>query len=203
MRFTRLVLLSFCVASIVGLSSCKTTPETPEEQTLVAKDYSSLAVGNAWTYSVKAQGSAAEEKTVTIQKENKDGFFEDDMGAKLKVRRTGIFDGDRFLLEDPLEVGHKWLAVQGPSSVERYETTAVDMKVTVPAGVFEGCVQVRAKELGRTQTGARTKMVVEWTYAPHVGLVEMKQTVQLGAKPPVKMIHLQLVRFNKAQATQP
>jgi len=189
----------FVVGAYVGalfmLTSCATTPDAkPASATWTAKDYSALAVGNAWTYRIAAQGQQ-QDQTITIDAQDDNGFFVDNMGGRLMQRKAGVFDGQRFLLEDPLEVGHKWIAVQGPSSVEHYEIAATGLVVEVPAGVYKDCVQVRAQQKGRTKTGEKTLLTMEWTYAPNVGLIEMKQKAKVGTQPEQVGMHLSLLKF--------
>ena len=102
---------SGCTTDAGATSSDPSHEPTP----LQARDFYPLAVGNAWTY----RSSPGEEtRTISIIREE-EGFFIDNNTppSRLQTRSTGVYDGDRFLLEEPLEVGHKWLAV--PSAFGR------------------------------------------------------------------------------------
>lgn len=177
--------------------ACASTPEAESsaEQTeaLSAKDYYPLAIGNKWTYRGEPHPEDVHIEIVKVD----DGFFIDnnEPPSRLQPRSSGIFDGDRFLLEDPLEVGHTWMAVPSVAAVERYEIVATDLRVQTPAGSFSNCVRVKAEVPGRTPAGDKMKLIMNWTYAPRVGLVRLEQKVQLGDQPPRVGMWMELVAY--------
>ena len=103
-----LLTLSISLALLAGARA--TTPKSEPSKALKAHDYWPLAVGNRWSYRIQHAG-AVEKNQVSIVQQDADGFFVDSQGARLQQHPAGIFDGDRFLLRDPLEVGNKWMAV--------------------------------------------------------------------------------------------
>jgi hypothetical protein len=114
-----LLLCVLCVPTGCATDDGAATSQSPAQQAaLKARDFYPLAVGNTWTY---RSTPGDETRTIAIVREE-EGFFIDNNTppARLQTRSTGVYDGDRFLLEEPLEVGHKWLAVPSASEVERW-----------------------------------------------------------------------------------
>ncbi|MGH7966852.1 MAG: hypothetical protein ACRERD_34355, partial [Candidatus Binatia bacterium] len=70
----------------------------------------------------------------------------------------------RFFIKTPLEVGTAWKNQDG-----RYEITAIDETVTVPAGTFTNCIEVTNK----SESG---KVTIVSLYAPGVGVVKRDET---------------------------
>lgn len=172
-------------------SGCATTAK--------AIDFMPLAVGNRWTYRVTPGPTQAQE--VVILKRDSDGFFVDNQGGRLAPRRDGIFDGTRFLLEEPLVVDHSWSAVPGNASAERYRIIANDAEVTVEAGTFAPCVIVQGEQPTRDpNTGKAATLIMTWTYARGVGLVEMQQAVRLSPDIVQTTATIELLSFAPAQA---
>ena len=189
-----LLFLSACVQ--FGCQTASTAKvEDVSERSQAARDYFPLAVGNSWTYEISPAPQGQEKDTVTIVSRDEEGFFADDHGGRLQHRSNGIFDGDRFLLEDPLAVEHAWIAVPTPSSVERYVIEEVDRAVSVPAGNFSDCVVVRGEQPGRSADGQEMKVILRWVYAPGVGLVELRQHIQLKDEEPRLLQERRLVTF--------
>jgi hypothetical protein len=191
------------VAAFACLSACATTGGKGESANLKARDFYPLAVGNTWEYRVSPTPPGAPPTgEVKILSKDEHGFFIDNQKGHVAPRTDGVFDGDRFLLQEPLEEGHEWIAVpknqpkDQPSVVEKYKITAVGTQATVPAGNFDGCVEVEAVQKDR---GASVKMT--WTYAPGVGLVKAVQVVTPDKKPPITTMTMELVRFEVKPAT--
>lgn len=182
-----LVLLSFL------LGGCATTPEASPRSDR-ARDYYPLAVGHSWTYRITPAPPDMPEGEIAIVSEE-DGFFAFNVGHKIGARATSITDGTRNLLEEPLEVGHAWVAVPAPSAVERYSIIANDAEVKVPAGLFRGCVKVQTEEEITRRDGVKGRLVGVWSYAPGVGPVHFIQNIHVGDAPPQKNVEYTLVRY--------
>ena len=190
------VLFSCALLLPVGCATddAATSPAAPTEAAaLKARDFYPLAVGNQWTY---RSTPGDETRTITIVREE-DGFFIDSNTppARLQTRSTGVYDGDRFLLEEPLEVGHKWLAVPSASEVERYEIVATGLELSTPAGFFKDCLRVRAETKQRGPGGKPVTVVVLWTYAPFVGLIRIEQRLEIEGEDPRSLMTIELVDF--------
>lgn len=161
---------------LVVAASCKSAPArdaAPAATSAAAVDpsaYYPLAVGNSWTYEY-TPGAARE----TIQIVGRDGaWFVDDHRGRLRADADGIRDADRYLLHAPLTPGAQWTAVQN-LVVQHFTVAAVDATVSTRAGEFTRCVVVRNESPLPQGAG---KFVTEWTYAPRVGLVQVRtQTV--------------------------
>jgi hypothetical protein len=136
-------------------------------------DFFPLAVGNRWTYVDRSpalpQGPSPE-RTVRIVERTADGFFRDDERGELRTDAECLRDRVRRLLCLPIEPGKGWVSVTGVSATERYEVAAVGERVETPAGIFSGCVRVRA----HVRAGPQAENVLELTYAPGVGPVRIE-----------------------------
>ena len=87
---------------------------------------------------------------------------------------VGIRDADQYLLHAPLTAGAEWTAVQN-LVVQHFAVTSVDATVKTRAGTFANCVVVRNESPLPQNAG---KFVTEWSYAPSVGLVQVRtQTI--------------------------
>jgi len=188
------------VFALLVAAACSSTPEAaPATTRRLANTYFPLAVGNTWTYRASPAREDVPDESVTILSKSADGFFVDNHGSRLQTRATGVFDGDRFLLEDPLEVGHTWLAVPSASVVERFEIVETGAVVTVPAGRFTDCVRVRAKQEGPTPDGQhKVTLTMTWTYAPGVGLVELVSQAAVDDGKPQEQGRRELVSYTFA-----
>lgn len=163
-------------------SACARAPVAPPAPPQAPADYYPLAVGNEWIYRDASPALPAERqgasRTVRILERTKDGYYRDSAGAELRADPDCLHDRDRRLLCAPLEAGRSWSSVVSVSSTERYEIVAVGEKVATPAGTFDGCVRVRA----RNRASPSSELVNELTFAPGVGLVRIETSAVLGGK---------------------
>lgn len=193
MKSKYLLLLIVFSFSSFALACASTSSQVKAQQDLRAVDYWPLQLGNQWTYRIE-HGGATQKNTVKIIRQDSDGFFIDNQGARLKAHPAGIFDGDRFLLRDPLELGAKWMAVPSANALEHFEITSVHFDMSVPAGEFHNCVRVQA----RNKISAKESFIGEWTYAPGVGLIAFESFRQVAAKEPQPQTKMQLVEYKIA-----
>jgi hypothetical protein len=166
--------------------------ENAEANRPKVRDYYPLKVGNQWTYELRSFG---EKQTLAISiVSEKDGFFFDSTNAALRHDDTGLRDRNRYLIENPLEVGRKWISVQSVQSTEHFEITSVGEPCSSKAGSFANCVTVRSTS--EVRPGRR--LVIESTYAKNVGLVAL-QTEQLeGNSPATTQLELELISYKLA-----
>ncbi len=158
-----------------------------------------LAVGNRWTYDVEFLGKK-HQSVVEIVGTDK-GYYlhrrtpgEEQGGEdKLMVDGFGLRDEKRYLLRDPLEPGKGWTNVVSPSSVEHYTVLDAGNPCEVPAGKFEGCVRVEA----RNRVSQEATLVNEMTFAPKVGIVRVFVWAQARGKR-IPQTELTLRRFETA-----
>lgn len=186
----------FAAALAFSLAACKTAPEAAPQAAAGAKDaaglspadFYPLALGNSWTYELVGQ-----KHEETIQIVGRDGpWFLDDHKGRLRADSEGVRDKDRYLLHAPLKAGAKWSAVES-LVVQRFEVTAMDASAVTRAGTFLHCVTVRNEQPLDKGQG---RFVTEWTYAPQVGLVQLKQqTIALSGKA-VLQTSLELVAYD-------
>ena len=183
---------------VVVTSACATTSSNPSTSGR-ASDYYPLAVGNAWSYRVTP--GPEEPQVLSIVQRNDDGFFVDNHGGVLAPRNDGLFDGKRFVLQEPLVVDHVWTALPKDEAQESYKIVATDAVVTVPAGTYEGVVVVDGEQPGRDpNTGKPGKLLVRWSYAKHVGMVKVEVRMQLEKQAPVLITTMELTSFTAAPA---
>ena len=157
----------------LALAACKTAETRDAPPAPAGADpsiYYPLAVGNSWTYEYTPGG-----RRQTIQIVSRDGpWFVDDHRGRIRLDADGVRDADQYLLRAPLTPGAHWTAVQN-LVVQHFTVAAVDATAKTRAGEFTGCVVVRNEAPLAQGAG---KFVTEWTYAPHVGLVQLRtQTV--------------------------
>jgi hypothetical protein len=144
--------------------------------------YFPLTVGNRWVYELQDRTDAPpvteywevvrEEYGAfvlrTRQSELTRGGFEEffiptSEGIKRFARETTNKDNPPFFLKGPLQVGTTWEDEDGT-----YEITALDKRVTVPAGTFPHCLEVTNRRKGG-------KATVVTLYAPGVGVVQREE----------------------------
>lgn len=177
--------------ALVLPAGCATTAAAPAPTAVRARDLVPLAIGNQWEYRVSADAGGAT-SAVKIVDKDAEGFFIDNLGNKLAPRTDGLFDGNRFLVQEPVEEGHSWIAVpkDQPNVVERYRITSVAASTIVPAGSFQGCVEVEAEQ--SLQQGI---MKMTWTFAPGVGLIKISQRITPTGASERTTMTMELVKF--------
>ena len=154
-KLALLILLCACQSA----PSAKATPQADPQQD--AHRYYPLAVGNSWTYEERRSGKR---ETITIV--GQDGlWFLDDHGGRIRYESDGVRDADRYLLRTPVADGAKWSSVEN-LVVQRFEVTSTSARV----GKFTDCAQVRNEQ--PIANGA--KFITEWSWAPKVGMVQLR-----------------------------
>jgi len=164
------------------LCACAHAPATPAHPAAAsvptlpadsAAAYFPLAVGNQWTWldrSPTTPAGTAPRRTVRILSRDAEGYFVDSDKGALKASGACVQDRLRRLLCAPFTVGRTWASVVSVTSTEHYEIAAVGETTRVPAGTFDACVRVRA----RNRAGPETESLLEITYAPGVGPVRIE-----------------------------
>lgn len=155
--------------------------------------YFPLAVGHSWTYRSTVGGKESL-REVQIQA-LEGGFYRDNHGGSLRFDGEGLRDEQRYLVLSPLSVGNRWEAQLPGGIVERYELIADDAVVEVPAGRFEGVLQVRAT----SQVDPRTKLELEWSWARGVGLVRLRTTAVLDGSARIPQPSQELASFSLSE----
>jgi hypothetical protein len=184
LRRSSLLSCALLLASCRGASPPPERPKPPEPAL-----YYPLAVGNSWTYQV-TDGSGAHKDTIRIV--GRDGpWFIDDHRGRLRVDAEGVRDADRYLLRAPLESGARWSAVEN-LIVQRFEVVSTTAEATTRAGAFAGCAVVRNEQpLPRGQG----RLVTEWTYAPRVGLAQLRTQTVAASGAAQDQVRLELVAY--------
>ena len=155
---------------VLLLAACKSAQVKPEAAApgVDAKRWVPLAVGNSWTYELSGGGEGARRETIKIV--GRDGaWFLDDHRGRLRYESDGVRDGDRYLLRTPVTAGAEWKSVE-QLVVQKFEVVATDASVVTQAGTFTGCAVVRNEQ----PLAKNGKFVTEWTYAPKVGMVQLR-----------------------------
>lgn len=187
----------FALVVLALAAGCAHAPPPPAAapaavEPLRARDFYPLRVGSQWTYELVA-GPKVERRSVRILSEEQ-GYFVDDQKGALRLDARGLRDRDRYLLEEPIEAGHRWTSVLSVTATERYEILEAGRPCSAPAGTFARCVVVR----GTLRQDARIQLVNEWTYAEGVGLVGLKSGVAEDAKATRPLFELRLVSYQTA-----
>lgn len=186
------------VAAATPQSGCASRRVRPVAPSAAASTYYPLAVGHTWTFQTLPAAPDGAPLVVRLERQTPDGFLESNLGSRLVARADGVFDGQRFLIQRPLEVGHAWLAVPSPSTVERYRIVARGVPVSVPAGTFSDCLQVEASQPIRARDGRSGRLVGVWSYARGVGPVHFRQWVELEGMRPQDSIEFRLRAYHLA-----
>jgi hypothetical protein len=162
-------------AVLVGAGGCAGRQQVAESResrpTESLSAYYPLSVGNRWTYRVNGR----QDRTVDVEVlKEEDGFFHDNQGGQLTVDGFGVRDRKRYLLRGPLAEGTQWTNVVSVSSTERYRILQAGVPCQAPAGSFEHCVRVEA----RNRVDAATTLVNALTFAEGVGLVRVEVSAE-------------------------
>ena len=176
-RRPALLLLAALAACAHAPTETPARPPSPPDPTA----YFPLAVGNEWTWldrSPVAGDAAPKRRTVRIVSRDAEGYFVDDGRGALKVAHGCIQDRVRRILCAPFEADRSWLSIVSETSTERYQIAATGLTAAVPAGTFEGCILVRA----RNRAGDDAEVILETTYAPGVGPVRIETFALVGGK---------------------
>jgi hypothetical protein len=153
------------------------SPAGPTDPT----SYYPLAVGNEWTWvdlSPQSGGGSPKRRTVRIVGRDADGYFVDSEKGALRSSRGCIQDRSRRLLCTPFQLDRTWTSIVSETSTEHYQIAATGVTANVPAGAFEGCLMVRA----RNRAGPDTEILLETTYAPGVGPVRIETFALVGGR---------------------
>jgi hypothetical protein len=162
--------------------------------------YFPLAVGNEWTWldrSPQVGAGTPKQRTVRIVALDADGYFVDDARGALKVAHGCIQDRVRRILCAPFEVDRSWSSIVSETSTERYQIAATGLTAVVPAGTFEGCILVRA----RNRAGANAEVILETTYAPGVAPVRL-ETFALVDRRTVPQVRAELASHRTERASR-
>jgi hypothetical protein len=111
--------------------------------------------------------------------------------VRMEIRPRGIFDGARYVLEEPLQPGKKWMAILNATTAERFEVVTMDAAADVPAGKFSDCLQVRST----IRAPRQEQQVTDVTYCPDVGMVERRVSVTKPGKPTITVWHGRLLYY--------
>ncbi|QRN93378.1 hypothetical protein JRI60_29800 [Archangium violaceum] len=162
-------------AALLGAGACASRQQVAESEESRPSEslsaYYPLAVGNRWTYRIN--GRADRTVDVEVLKEE-DGYFHDSQGGQLAVDGFGVRDHKRYLLRGPLAEGTQWTNVVSVSSTERYRILQAGVPCEAPAGSFNHCVRVEA----RNRVDANTTLVNAFTFAEGVGLVRVEVSAE-------------------------
>ena len=188
-----------CLALSAGCATAPVVPSGPR-----AAEFSNAGVGHSWSYMLTP--GPDEPQAVRIVSRDERGFYVDDRGGRLAPRSDGLFDGDRFLLKEPVVAGATWIAMQKgprrdvPGVTEQYRIVATDLRVTVPAGTYDGCVEVEGASPTRDpETGRPATVLMRWVWARQVGMIRLQQFVKReGDEAPVLTATMALTAFTPA-----
>jgi hypothetical protein len=162
-------LLLVLILIVIGCNNT-TGPQSTE---LTIEQYYPLNIGNTWTYEYYVEPWEGIMRTVSITNSYSwgntivycidDGYFTIAAGVLKEWHDNAPSDSSEWwaLLQEPLEVGHKWLWTNIPVYEDTLIIVSLNETIGVPAGLFENCIKVITKSNSRY-----------FIYAPDVGLVK-------------------------------
>ena len=207
MRPIHKITLLFLIASLTFGCTHTQDPFVAHAQKVygTANDYFPASVGSSWTYKISPAPVEQNIESVTMLKVLSGNRYQDSKGNIFQVRTSGIHDGIRYLIKMPLSVGHRWMAVPSASVVERYELVAKDLTIAVPAGIFNSCLKVRGEvDIKKTAASKASRMMMEWIYAPGVGMIQLTQYVYMEMNSePRRTAQYQLLKYQIAGQNVP
>ena len=125
-----------------------------------------------------AGAAAPKQRTVRIVSRDAEGYYVDDARGALRVAHGCIQDWVRRILCAPFDLERSWLSIVSETSTERYQIAATGLTAAVPAGTFDDCILVRA----RNRAGEDAEVILETTYAPGVGPVRIETFALVGGR---------------------
>jgi len=163
-RYLALVLLVACGGAQHGGQG---------EMPLRAEHFFPLTEGSAWSYDVDDGVGTVLAISRVDSRSGRRANVLDPAGAVVPydVRDDGIFRPDKgvYLLRDPLERGASWASSAGMTAT----VAAMDRVVDVPAGRFEGCVEI-------VQQGGEQGLRITTDYCPNVGPARIEASMTLS-----------------------
>ncbi len=135
-------------------------------ESTAASEYYPLGIGQEWTYQTQLLSESRKMKVRIVREES--GYFIDNQGGRLRHDSAGVRDPQRYLLQNPVEVGHSWTNVLSPSVAEHYKIQSVGAGCESPAGQFSNCVVVESTTRLKEREGV---LLNRMTFALRVGLV--------------------------------
>jgi hypothetical protein len=175
------ILLAAAMVACAHSPAPAATPSRPPAPLGDPTAYFPLAVGNEWVWldrSPQSGAGAPKRRTIRIVSRDADGFYLDSEKGALRSAHGCIQDRSRRILCTPFELERTWASIVSETSTERYQIAATGLTATVPAGTFEACLLVRA----RNRAGADAEILLETTYAPGVGPVRIQTFALVGGR---------------------
>jgi hypothetical protein len=197
--------LAWVVVAVTLAAGCSggKAARKPAGDERAASRYFPLRVGDRWLYADERLGQKQDmEITMARQERGRLVAHMQPAGVRLppgakpevvlfEARPRGIFDGTRYVLEEPVAVGHKWMAIPSLKTTEHFEVVALDAVANVPAGRFKDCALVRA-----TVRHPKNEVVeTDVTFCPGVGVVERVVRLHAPGRSPLKVYHGRLKSF--------
>jgi hypothetical protein len=146
---------------------------------LSVRDFYPLAIGNRWVYE-DSSGTEQEEILADhigeffYNPNTRLGIAYDDQGVIEARFNKGVPGARWYIIKTPLTIGAIW-----SSQDLLYEVTETRKTIRVRAGTFRNCLEVRVRhkrEFVTSREPGTVETVITLTFAPNVGLVELKTT---------------------------
>ena len=165
------------------------TPMLQDEDAPPVERYMPLNLGNSWTYDMKKPDSKGVMKVMIEKKQS--GFFVDNLGGMLRLDARGLRDPRRYLIQAPIVRGATWQVQTSMTRREQFEIVDLHHAIDVPAGRFTDCLLVRCK----SRIGPEIYEIMDFVYAPGVGMVQMKTSIVKGENPPETLAEMLLKAY--------
>lgn len=201
--------LALGCAVLLGCATPRAVLQPPPPQDR-ATAYYPLKVGNRWTYDEVSMGKVHNTWQSTVASQGSPTQFVMEVAPvtaqssaqrrparhTLEVRPRGIFDGVRYVLEDPVSQGKKWMSILDVKTAEKFEVVSTHASAAVPAGRFVDCALI-------TNTIAEpgeVSQVTQVTFCRDVGMVENLIRILKPGKKEIVVSHLRLLSFESGGA---
>lgn len=196
----------FALLAAVACASSKPRTNGPPSEREAAVTYYPLKVGHSWRYIETALGGQQRHwRTTVTQQPSPDKYVlqiqpEDEAGAAvgeparqtLQVTPRGIFDGLRFVLEQPVRQGHKWMAVTDARTAEKFELASTGEPIRVPAGALTDCVRVQ----NTIREPGDVTQLTEAVFCANVGMARTTIRILKPGKPDIMVSQMELRAFS-------
>jgi hypothetical protein len=182
MNPTSPILLAVLFALALGVPACggaRAGVETNLRRPLTAAELHPLGEGYIWTYDIDTGTGVPTLGIRRVIRASPPRYVLQMDGERsehtYELREGGLYDAGEnvWVLREPIVPGSEWPTRGGRTA----RVTAVDQAVDVPAGHFEGCVEVR-------ETGSETGPDLRTVYCPEQGpvIIESHQALALAAR---------------------
>lgn len=185
MTRSRQLLFALPVLLFIACGGTPPEPSTPKKPQLEGVERY-FPLGDGYVYTYETTDEAGNPQDMLLLRVRRLGPAHAQLHTASGIRELRITpdaiqrQGSGFVLRAPLRAGSTWEGDNGGTT----RVDAADVRVTVPAGSFEGCLRT-VEEIGASGRGRITTV-----YCEDVGIAQMRVEQWEGAEHAVKLFHL-------------